>query len=280
MPELPEVETVVRTLQPLITGKTLGKVTVRESRLRFPVQSSKLNRYLFEKKILLVRRRAKYILIDIESEKTILIHLGMSGRLSYVVNTTPKKKHDHVVFSFKTLSKTEPVYELRFNDSRRFGMIDVFATKTQESHPRLKHLGIEPLSRQFSKNVFFEKSKGIKQPIKLFLMDAKKIVGIGNIYATEALFRAGIKPTRMTKSLSSEKWQTLIRAIQETLSEAIEVGGTTLRDFLNISGEAGYFAVRLRVYGKGGESCSKCKSTIQKIVQAGRSSFFCPVCQI
>jgi len=278
MPELPEVETVRRTLAPLITGKTIRAVSTSAKRLRFPIKTAKLKKLITNKTIKRINRRAKYLLFDLESNTTdpcttLLIHLGMSGKLGLVKTGTPKKKHDHVIIS---IGENE---ELRFNDARRFGFVDAFPTTELKSHPRLKRLGVEPLSKDLDPVQLHRQSRKLKKPIKNYLMDHTKIVGVGNIYATEALFKASIHPKKAVGKLTLKNWQNLTLAIQTTLKAAIAKGGTTLRDFENITGESGYFAIELKVYGKHKKPCPKCKAPIKKIVQCGRSSFFCSHCQ-
>lgn len=274
MPELPEVETVRRSLLPHLVGQLIEKVTVYNASLRTPVDVERFVRTVTHKRIEAIRRRAKYLLIDLSDGQVMLVHLGMSGRLGVHAEDLPRKTHDHVVWQ---LSGGK---QLRFNDARRFGLVDVFAA-TQEPHDvRLVHLGLEPLEPAFNATFLFEQTRGVQKPIKNFIMDGTQVVGVGNIYACESLFLAGIHPLIGAGKLSQARLNGLVDAIKKTLDEAITQGGTTLRDFLNANGDAGYFAIRLQVYGKEGEPCGRCaKGVIKRVVMAGRSTFFCPACQ-
>lgn len=274
MPELPEVETVRRTLEAYVLGQTISTVTVLETRLRVPVDAKALERALLGRQIIRVRRRAKYLLLDMTDGHVLLMHLGMSGRLGVVAKAKPLKNHDHVVLRFENDA------ELRFNDPRRFGMVAAFHTKHESEHPSLVNLGIEPLSSEFDGAYLFDLSRGVQKPIKNFLMDGAKIVGVGNIYACESLFAAGIHPELAAGRVSRSRCERLVEQIKLILTAAIEQGGTTLRDFVNVEGDAGYFAVRLQVYGREGEACGACGHKIKRLVQAGRSTFFCSRCQL
>lgn len=285
MPELPEVETVRRTLRPHVLGLSLTGVDVHDGRLRTPVVARSLRHMLKERQIVDIRRRAKYLLVDLRSadskaendsqqcDAVLLLHLGMSGKVGLVEAEVPLKKHDHVVLH---LSDGR---QLRFNDPRRFGRIEAFAAREEAGHVLLRDLGPEPLGPSVDADEFHRISRGSKRPVKTFIMDAKRIVGVGNIYACEALFRAGIHPSTPVGRLSTPRWRGLVSAIRETLTAAIEQGGTTLRDFRNISGEAGYFAVELQVYGRQGEPCVRCKKPVRQLRQGGRSTFYCASCQ-
>jgi formamidopyrimidine-DNA glycosylase len=273
MPELPEVETVRRTLEPHLVGRRIVSVLVRDARLRFGIDSARLRDLTEGRRVRALRRRAKYLLLDLESDSILMIHLGMTGRLGVQKPERPRQKHDHVIFAL------DDGRELRFNDARRFGLVEAFAASEESGHPRLAHLGIEPLAEAGAVKELIAASRGLSKPVKNFLMDGTRLVGVGNIYATEALWRARLKPTRPVGKLSKAEWRVLWRAVRATLTDAIEQGGTTLRDFVNGDGEAGYFAIRLRVYDREGESCRRCGRRIKRIVQAGRSTFYCPGCQ-
>ncbi len=273
MPELPEVETVRRTLLPHLRGRTLGRVRTTGKRLRGPLQARKLAALTSGRRIEDIRRRAKYLLVDLEGGVVLLVHLGMTGSLWVVDADRARDVHDHVVWELGAGR------ELRFNDPRRFGMVQAFRRDDEREHPALAHLGVEPLSDDLEAGALHLTTRGLKKPIKNFLMDGQRIVGVGNIYACEALFRAGIHPSTPAGKLSVARLGTLVAAVKETLEDALRQGGTTLRDFSDADGEAGYFAVSLQVYGKEGEACPRCGAKIRRFVQAGRSTFYCARCQ-
>jgi len=220
-----------------------------------------------------LRRRAKYLLFDLTGGHVMLIHLGMSGRLGMVPANNALLAHDHVIW------RLDADHELRFNDTRRFGMLDSFSADEESEHPRLVHLGIEPLGRAFSAKSLYEQTRSVKKPIKNFLMDGSRIVGVGNIYACEALFRARISPQCPAGKLTQDRCKLLVESIKKTLRAAIKQGGTTLRDFRNGEGEAGYFAVSLNVYGREKQPCVECGRRVRRIIQSGRSTFYCSRCQ-
>jgi len=271
MPELPEVETVKKSLQ-FLTNQTIENIDVAETRLRFPVDTRQLERYVKGNKIKAITRRSKYLIFHMENDTQLIIHLGMSGRLIVAHPSSPKLKHQHVTLR---LSQTR---ELRFVDPRRFGMVAVHRLSTEE-YIRFKNLGVEPLSKQCSAHYLFNLSRKSKKPIKNFIMDATKVVGIGNIYACESLFLSGIHPKRIAGNLSLTRWQRLNKVIKRVLRQAITKGGTTISDFRDGRGKQGYFQVYLRVYNRQGEPCKKCQTRIRKITLAGRSSYYCPFCQ-
>lgn len=273
MPELPEVETVRRGLQRAVIGKKISAITVHETRLRFPIRPAFLKKWIAKQTIEAVERRAKYVLCRMSNEAHLVIHLGMSGRLLWCDGERALEKHDHVQFMLQGGD------ELRFNDPRRFGLIDAIAPGKLEDYVHFRRLGLEPLSAEFTAEALHESSRGLSRPIKNYLMDGNKIVGVGNIYANEALFRAGIHPQKAAGKLQLHDWQRLTRSIRKVLQTAIANGGTTLNDFYNSDGEMGYFQQHLKVYGREGEACDKCGATIKRIVQLGRSSYFCPKCQ-
>lgn len=273
MPELPEVETIRRALKKYLPGKRIERVLVRDPRLRWPVDEGRLQTAVAGARILDVKRRAKYLLIKLDVKLTLIIHLGMSGRILFLESALPFEKHDHVIFYFDDAS------ELRFRDPRRFGMVDVVDNGDIKNYPRFVNLGIEPLSSKTAPEQLYEKAQHWKKPIKNLLMDANFIVGVGNIYANEALFYAGIHPATPSHRLSLGHWRQLLTQVQAVLKRAIKKGGTTLTDFVNSNGETGYFQLSLAVYGKEGEACSNCGTRIEKHVQVGRSTYFCPQCQ-
>jgi formamidopyrimidine-DNA glycosylase len=273
MPELPEVETIRRCLEPRLAGRRIVRVEVRDRRLRHPVDTRALRRGTLGRRIESLSRRAKYLLVGLEGDRCLLLHLGMSGRLLLEPAGAPHAKHVHVILGLDT------GWELRFRDPRRFGLVDVLRASELERDRRLRSLGVEPLSRAATARHFHERASGLRRPIKSFLMDARQVVGVGNIYASEALHAAGVHPERAAGRLSYERWKRLSRALKGVLRLAIRQGGTTLTDFQDPSGEAGLFQVYLRVYGRAGQPCRKCRHPIRRTVLAGRSTFYCPRCQ-
>jgi len=269
MPELPEVETTRRGIESHIVGQRIDGVLLRRPDLRWPIPDHLANT-LPGQRILSVRRRAKYLLIDTEPG-AMLIHLGMSGSLRVLQSPPKPGLHDHydVMFAGERL--------LRYNDPRRFGCL--LWQARGETHPLLHHLGPEPLDGEFDGDYLFRKSRGRSAPIKAFLMDQAVVVGVGNIYVAEALFEAGIRPTRAAGKVGRAAFHDVAVAIRRILGYAIERGGTTLRDFLKPDGEPGYFEQELNVYGRDGEPCRICASAVKSIVQSNRSSFYCPKCQ-
>ena len=269
MPELPEVETSRRGIEPHIRKMRITKVTIRKRKLRWPI-SYVIDQNLPGQKVLSVTRRAKYLLINFKAG-SIMLHLGMTGSVSIVENSTPAGIHDHVDIDFDS-GKT-----LRFRDPRRFGSLHW--SKKPMQHKLLKSLGPEPLSDHFDANYLWKKSRGRKVSIKQFIMNAQIVVGVGNIYASESLFLAGINPKRAAGKISHDRYGDLVDSIKEILIKAIKAGGTTLRDFYRSDGKAGYFIQQLQVYGRDGEHCSYCDSIIVSIVQGQRSTFYCKQCQ-
>ena len=273
MPELPEVETTRRGLAPHVVGQTIERVLVREARLRWPIEPT-LPRQLKNRVVEALERRAKYLLFRFE-HGTVISHLGMSGSWRVITdvanNEQPYRLHDHLAI---TLGSGD---ELRYHDPRRFGCF--LFTKTPDSHPLLTELGPEPLGDQFDGDYLFALSRGRKAPIKSFLMDNHVVVGVGNIYAQEALFQAGIHPLRQAGRVSRERYLVLADVVREILGYAITRGGTTLRDFLNSDGEPGYFAQELNVYGRAGERCHACGSVIKEARLSNRTTGYCPQCQ-
>lgn len=268
MPELPEVEVTCRGLAPLIEGRKISGVTVREPRLRWPIPRTVAS--LVGRKVRTIRRRAKYLLLDC-GDGHLIMHLGMSGSLRVTPPGTPPGKHDHFDLAFGDRV-------LRLRDPRRFGAV-LWTDAPVEAHPLLAHLGIEPLSRLFDGKRLHLMTRAHRAPIKLFLMDARRIVGVGNIYASESLFRAGIDPRTPARRLSAERCDRLATAIKDTLRKAIRAGGSSLRDFVGADGREGYFQNRSQVYDREGKACRRCATAVRRLVQGQRSTFFCPGCQ-
>ena len=269
MPELPEVETTLRGVLPHLQGHRIREVSVFQPQLRWPVPAEIDD--LAGQRIVRGYRRGKYLLFE-TAAGTLLIHLGMSGSLRILAPSVPRRKHDHVSF------RLEGGKELRFHDPRRFGTIQ-WMQGDPAAHPLLAHLGPEPLGPDFDGAYLHRLSRGRASAVKAFIMDSRNVVGVGNIYACEALFLAGIRPSRAAGKISRARYEALAGAIREVLAASIEMGGTTLRDFLNESGEPGYFKQTLRVYDREGEPCRSCGGDILRVVQNQRSTFFCPHCQ-
>ncbi|MDU6409520.1 MAG: bifunctional DNA-formamidopyrimidine glycosylase/DNA-(apurinic or apyrimidinic site) lyase [Yersiniaceae bacterium] len=268
MPELPEVETSRRGIEPFMAGHTIQHAIVRNSRLRWPVSTEIMA--LSDQPVLSVQRRAKYLLIELP-RGWIIVHLGMSGSLRMLREEQDPGKHDHVDLVM------DNGYILRYTDPRRFGAW-LWCEDLTTSNV-LSHLGPEPLDDEFSAAYLFEKSRNKRTLVKPWLMDNKLVVGVGNIYASESLFMAGIAPDRAAGSLTQSEAALLVTTIKAVLQRSIEQGGTTLRDFLQSDGKPGYFAQELQVYGRAGEPCRVCGSLIESARHGQRSTFFCPRCQ-
>ena len=272
MPELPEIETIRRGLGLLLTGRRVVGVRIRERRLREPVQSARLHR-LLGARFTAARRRSKYLLLDTDRRQTLLIHLGMAGQLWVAGADRPARPHEHLVL---TLDNGR---QLRYVDARRFGLWLVIPTDRLTDHPRLRGLGPEPLGDSLTAADLYRATRRRTRPVKNFLLDTRAIAGIGNIYACEALHRARIDPRRPVGRIGPRRWERLLAALRDVLNESIESGGTTFRDYLRADGDVGSFAVSLRVYDRAGSPCRRCRRPIRRIVQAGRSTFFCTACQ-
>jgi formamidopyrimidine-DNA glycosylase len=270
MPELPEVETSCRGIAPHIEGQTIQQIIVRQAQLRWRIPDA-LTTEAINATMLKVHRRAKYLLLQ-TSKGTIIMHLGMSGNVRIMTTRQEAGKHDHVDFIFAH------GIVLRFNDTRRFGAV-LWTTEPPNHYPLLKNLGVEPLSTEFNADYLYTLSRRYSTAVKLFIMNQRHVVGVGNIYANEALFTAGILPTRPANSLTLKEYEQLISTIQHVLQQAIERGGTTLRDFVNETGKAGYFQQQLQVYGRGGLACISCQHTLTEMRLNNRSTVFCSVCQ-
>lgn len=269
MPELPEVETTRRGVEPHCRDHEVERVCVRDSRLRWPVPAE-LDALLAGQRIESVERRAKYLLFR-TGPGTLLVHLGMSGSLRVVPRNEPPRRHDHIDIQLKNSAS------LRYHDPRRFGCF--LWEPAGESHPLLQDLGPEPLSIAFDGELLYRRSRGRKGPIKNFIMCAKVVVGVGNIYANEALFQAGIRPDRAAGRVSLARYQRLADEIKQVLTTAIDQGGTTLRDFVGGDGRPGYFAQQLFVYGRSGEPCKRCEGPLRELRLGQRSSVYCVTCQ-
>ena len=301
MPELPEVETVRLGLQPVMEGHILTDVETRRGDLRIPFPKNFAAR-IKGRRVKALRRRAKYLLADLDSGETLVIHLGMSGRMSVYANGKPRKlgnyvydtapvgaglgKHDHVVF------ETDAPARIVFNDHRRFGLMTLVDTDRLEDDKLFKTIGVEPLSEDFNAATLAKALDGKKTPIKSALLDQRLVAGLGNIYVCEALFRAGISPKRLAGAIKRERIAPLVTAIKKVLKDAIAAGGSTLRDHAQATGDPGNFQHHFLVYGREGKNCKlsassseavghkkTCRGTVKRIVQAGRSTFYCPKCQ-
>lgn len=282
MPELPEVETVRRGLLPAMQDLLITNAAVNRPDLRWPFPVGMADR-LTGKRVVALRRRSKYILADLNSGETLIIHLGMSGRMLisgamlgdfHRDHPTPGK-HDHVVLDMEGGAR------VTFNDARRFGSMDLIATDRAETHPLLASLGPEPLGNAFSGPYLVERLKSRNTPIKSALLDQGIVAGLGNIYVCEVLFRACINPARKAGEIPAARVAGLVPIIRDVLAEAIEAGGSSLRDYRQADGELGYFQHTFKVYGREGAPCVTpgCTSIVARLVQSGRSSFYCPICQ-
>lgn len=270
MPELPEVETTCRALKKYVIDQVIDHLIIRQHSLRWPITAG-LEQKISDQKILNLSRRGKYLLFQM-SHGILILHLGMSGRLNIFTKKTELKKHDHVDIYLKNGNL------LRYHDPRRFGAI-LWTEDALEQHPLFKHLGIEPLSKSFTGAYLYTKTRARSTPIKSFLMNSKLIVGIGNIYAQEALFIARIHPQKPAKNLSQQAANDLVAAIKLVLRRALKSGGTTFRDFQNPLGTTGYFQNKLQVYGRETKPCINCNKELQLIRMNGRSTVFCARCQ-
>jgi len=270
MPELPEVETTRKGIAPYVVGEIVKDIIIRERQLRWPIPTT-LKRSLKNQCIRKLRRRAKYLLFYTDNG-CMIIHLGMSGSLRVIDEKQTPEKHDHVDIIFET-GRT-----LRFRDPRKFGSI-LWTKEDPMEHRLINHLGPEPLSDEFQADYLYARSRKRTKAVKTFIMDSCIVVGVGNIYASEALFHAGIKPTQKAGKISKARYKKLVIEIKNVLSHAIKKGGTTLRDFINGEGKPGYFKNELQVYDRAGEPCNYCKTPIKMIRQGQRSTFYCTKCQ-
>ncbi|MBW0158078.1 bifunctional DNA-formamidopyrimidine glycosylase/DNA-(apurinic or apyrimidinic site) lyase [Sedimentimonas flavescens] len=280
MPELPEVETVRRGLLPAMEGRLIVQAEVNRPDLRWPLPENMAGR-LTGARVVQLRRRSKYILADLDRGESLLIHLGMSGRMlvsgvmlgGFHLDHPAPQKHDHVVLHMEGGAR------VTFNDARRFGAMDLVRTDREEAYWLLAGLGPEPFGNDFHEDYLVARLKGRATPIKAALLDQRVVAGLGNIYVSEVLFRAGIDPRRQAGKIAARRVAGLVPIIREVLAEAIEAGGSSLRDHRQADGELGYFQHSFRVYDREDEPCITCATPIRRIVQSGRSSFFCPSCQ-
>ncbi len=280
MPELPEVETVRRGLAPAMEGRVILHAQVNRPDLRWPLPEGMAER-LTGARVMQLRRRSKYILADLDRGESLLIHLGMSGRMlvsgvmlgGFHLDHPAPQKHDHVVLEMEGGGR------VTFNDARRFGAMDLVRTDREAAHWLLAGLGPEPFGNDFHEDYLTTRLKGRATSIKAALLDQRIIAGLGNIYVSEVLFRAGIDPRRQAGRIAAKRIAGLVPIIREVLAEAIEAGGSSLRDHRQADGELGYFQHSFRVYDREDAPCSSCGTPIRRIVQSGRSSFFCPACQ-
>ncbi len=282
MPELPEVETVRRGLEPAIAGKVIVRADVRRADLRWPFPPRMAER-LVGRRVEALRRRSKYLLADLDGGETLIAHLGMSGRMlvsgvalgAFHHALAAPEKHDHVVLDFEGGAR------VTFNDARRFGAMDLWPTGDVDAHRLLAGLGPEPLGNAFDAGVLARRLEGRLTPVKAVLLDQRVVAGLGNIYVCEALWRAGVSPLRLARDVSTAETEDVVTAIRAVLAEAIEAGGSSLRDHRRADGELGYFQHSFAVYGREGAPCRTpgCAGTVARDVQSGRSTFHCPVCQ-
>lgn len=277
MPELPEVECLVNALRPLLEGAQITKIKFYRNDLREPLPIKEFAKYLEGQTLLTLDRRGKYMLWETKNDVA-LFHLGMSGRFNLEQKSQPLKTHTHVVFSVK--SQDQKNYYLHYVDPRRFGRMGFHLGHDVSRHKFIEKLGLEPLeSSQKVGKYLFESSRRCRQPIKTFLMNSHRLVGVGNIYASEALFRAKISPFRDSSSLDNSDFLRLSREIKTTLQAAIKAGGTTLRDYVHPEGQQGQFQISLKVYGREGKPCVECQKLVTSARQGGRSTFYCQQCQ-
>ena len=282
MPELPEVETVRRGLEPFLVGRTLADVQQRRPDLRWPLPERFAER-LTGRRVVRAGRRSKWLLLDLDADETWMVHLGMSGRMLIDGDTTTDlhherstpAKHDHVIVT------TDQNVQITYNDARRFGAMDLWPTSDLDGHKHLAGIGPEPLGNEFHADVLAAAMSGRQSPVKAVLLDQRTVAGLGNIYVCEALYRAGIHPTRIADGISAKRVGDLAGEIVATLSDAIAAGGSSLRDYRQADGELGYFQHSFKVYDREGQPCAdpECKGVVRRIVQSGRSTFYCPRCQ-
>ena len=276
MPELPEIETVKLGIEKTVLGSAIISTKIFRRDLRFTI-AEHFEKLILKKRVLGVGRRSKYLLFFLSNKITIVLHLGMSGRINLSTESKNKykpKKHDHLIISF------DNQFLLIYNDPRRFGFIEIIEGNYAD-YQRFKYIGIEPLSKKFDKQHLWSKIKNSSRSLKNILMDQKVVAGLGNIYVSEALWDCRIKPTRIGKKMSLIECERLVASIKKVLKKAIKFGGTTLKDFRQVGGEVGYFQNKLQVYGKEGQAClrGKCKGAVGKIIISGRSTFYCATCQ-
>jgi formamidopyrimidine-DNA glycosylase len=273
MPELPEVETIRRSLESHLVGRRIVGLTVREPRLRERVHPAALRRACVGREIVGLGRRAKYLLCHLAGGQTLIIHLGMSGRIVLEPAERPLQPHDHLQL------RLDDGRELRFHDPRRFGRVTLCETERLADHPLFRHLGPEPLGPDFTGAYLAERARGRRLAVKNFLMDGRIVVGIGNIYACEALHVATIHPGTATGRIRPPRWARLAAAVREVLEDSLRAGGTSFNDYVDGNGRAGLYQLQTQVYGRAGEPCRRCGAPIRRILQGARSTFYCPRCQ-
>ena len=275
MPELPEVEVVLRGLRPHLLGKTITGVNHSGKHLRVPVPFTEMAASLPGRKVVDIRRRAKYLIILFDNGMQQVIHLGMTGKIGIFATGAAPQPHDHVVWHL------DGNREMRFNDVRRFGSLHLLKPDEADDLEKtvIRNTGPEPFDPSFNGSYLYKKAQGKSKPVKSFIMDNSTVAGIGNIYANESLYAAGIRPTKPCGRVSKKKWQQLTEEIRKVLLFAIECGGSTISDFLGASGEQGYFQINFKVYGKKDMPCPCCSTPLKQVKIGGRASFFCPRCQ-
>ena len=273
MPELPEVEVIRQGLIPHVVGREIVSIACSAKKLRFAIPKNELVRWLKGGRISAIKRRGKYLLFLLESGAAMIVHLGMTGKLGIFPATAPLALHDHVVF------RLQDAVQMRYNDARRFGFIRVLNPDQYRENDPFKDMGCEPLEKDFSGRYLKKMAGSRLQPVKNFLMDNRMVAGIGNIYANEILFHGAIHPATPIGSLTLSMWDTVAEKTREVLLRAIASGGSSISDFVNSSGQKGYFQLELMVYGRAGKGCRRCLATIGRLVIGGRSTFFCPNCQ-
>jgi formamidopyrimidine-DNA glycosylase len=277
MPELPEVETVRRALSLDLPGSRVEATTVHERRLRRPVRPAALRRVNGET-LAAVERRGKYLILQTAASDAIVVHLGMTGRVELFTSlAAPLRQHDHI--SWRLRAPAGNAYEMRYYDPRRFGLVVCLRSGSLARHALFRHLGPEPLGSAFDSDYLRSCLRRSRRPIKNAIMDARLVVGVGNIYASEALWRSRIHPRAASFRVGPARCARLVQSIRAVLEEAIAAGGTTLSDYRNPAGGEGYFRVQLDAYDRAGRACRRCRGTIRRIVQAGRATFYCPRCQ-
>lgn len=273
MPELPEVETIRRSLKPHLVGRRIVDLTVREPRLRERIDPAALRRTCVGREIVDLERRAKYLLCHLEGGRTLIIHLGMSGRLVIEPADRPLQAHDHLQL------RLDDGRELRFHDPRRFGRVTLCPSDGLAHHPLFCHLGPDPLAPGFTAAYLAERARGRRLAVKNFLMDGRIVVGVGNIYACEALHVAAIHPSTATGRIRPPRWARLVAAVREVLKDSLRAGGTSFNNYVDGNGRAGLYQLDLHVYGREGEPCRRCGAAIRRILHGARSTFYCPRCQ-
>ncbi len=272
MPELPEVEVVRQGIAPMLIGRTITRIKTSGLALRRPIPEAEIERYIKDQPISTVGRRAKYLIVTAANNAALIIHLGMTGRLGMFRAGQSSARHDHLY------CRLDNGLELRFNDTRRFGLIQVLPPDADEGS-FFAALGPEPLGNDFTTDYMLSRAGKSRRPLKNFLVDSHVVVGIGNIYANEITFAASISPTRAVNKINRPEWQTVVTSTREILKKAIAAGGSTIADFINAGGKPGYFQLQLQVYGRAGEPCPICGRAIEKITLAGRATFWCRHCQ-